>query len=165
MITLRPVRPEDRFRIRRWLSDPALPVWWGPRGTVEAEITMALESESALCRMLVRDDAREPIGYAHAVDLALWGGDAPPGLPAATYDLDAFAADAASRAEDVTEAVKALSAEVFATTFAMSCCALISIRNETAARAYEKAGFRWREIWHDRIAGPCWVMQAERPRA
>lgn len=164
MIALRPVRPEDRFRIRRWLSDPALPAWWGPRGTVEAEITMALESESALCRMLTRDADSAPIGYAHAVDLALWGGDAPPGVPAATYDIDVFTAEVASRAQDAAEALQALAAEVFATTFAMGCCALISVRNEAAARAYEKAGFRWREIWHDRMAGPCWVLLTERPR-
>lgn len=163
MIALRPVRPEDRFRIRRWLSDPALPAWWGPRGTVEAEITMALESESALCRILERDAGGAPIGYVHAVDLALWGGDAPPGIPAPIYDLDVFVAESQTRARDATDALRALVAEVFATTFAMSCCALISVRNEAAARAYENAGFRWREIWHDRIAGPCWVLIAERP--
>lgn len=124
---------------------------------------MALESESALCRMLVRDDASAPIGYAHAVDIALWAGDAPPGLAAATYDVDVFAVDSTTRARDVTDALKALMAEVFATTFAVACCALVSVRNETAARAYEKAGFRWSEIWHDRHIGPCWVMQADRP--
>lgn len=163
MIALRPVRPEDRFRIRRWLSDPALPSWWGPRGSVEAEITLALESESALCRILARDAESAPVGYAHAVDIAVWGGDAPPGLPAATYDLDVFAAESGHRAQDTVDALRALTAEVFATTFAMSCCALIPVRNEAAARAYEKAGFRWREIWHDRIGGPCWVFLHDRP--
>jgi RimJ/RimL family protein N-acetyltransferase len=140
-----------------------LPTWWGPRGTVEAEITMAIESESALCRMLARDAEGAPIGYVHAVDLALWGSEAPPGIPAPAYDLDVFVAESQARAQDATEALRALVAEVFATSFAMSCCALISVRNEAAARAYEKAGFRWREIWHDRIAGPCWVLIAERP--
>jgi len=124
---------------------------------------MALESESALCRMLARDTDSAPIGYAHAVDLALWGGDAPPGIPAPAYDLDVFVAESQVRAQDSIEALRALVAEVFASSFAMSCCALISVRNEAAARAYEKAGFHWREIWHDRIAGPCWVLIAERP--
>ncbi len=162
MISLRPATPEDRFRIRRWLADPALPSWWGPRSSAEAEITLALESESAICHLILRDGL--PIGYAHAVDIAVWQADAPSALAPGTWDLDLFIADATTRAADTTEALTQLAGEVFSTTFAVACCALVSIRNEAAARAYEKAGFRWSEIWHDRYAGPSWLMQLVRPR-
>jgi len=125
---------------------------------------MALESASSLCFVLMRTDEAEPIGYAHAVDIALWPGDMPPDLPPATFDIDIFVGPPDRRAADTSAALRLLVAEVFATTFAMACCALISIRNEAAARAYEKAGFTWQTIWHDRVSGPCWVMQVERPR-
>lgn len=162
MISLRQATPEDRFRIRRWLADPALPSWWGPRGTAEAEITLALESESAIARLVLRDGV--PIGYAHAVDMALWQSDAPSAVAPGTWDLDLFVADATNRSADTADALALLVGETFATTFAVACCALVSIRNEAAARAYEKAGFRWVEIWQDRYTGPSWVMQMARPR-
>ena len=60
-------------------------------------------------------------------------------------------------------ALSLLVEEVFATRLAIACCAVVSIRNEAAARAYEKAGFRWLRIWQDPIDGPCWVMLKERP--
>lgn len=150
--------------MRRWITDPALSSWWGPRGAVEAEITLAQDSDSALCRVLTSGDDAAPVGYAHAVDLALWHADAPAGLPAATWDVDIFVASVETRAADTTQGLRLLVGEVFATTFAVACCALVSVRNEAAARAYEKAGFQWSEIWHDRHAGPSWVMQIERPR-
>jgi len=52
---------------------------------------------------------------------------------------------------------------VFATTLAVAVCVFASIENEAAVRAYEKAGFRWRRVWHDPISGPEWFMIAERP--
>lgn len=162
MIALRPATEADRFRVRRWLADPALPSWWAARGAAEAEFTMALESESALSRIILRDG--EAAGYAHAVDMALWPLDAPEAIAPGTWDVDLFVVDARNRAADTTEALRLLTAEVFATTFAVACCSLLSIRNEAAARAYEKAGFRWSEIWHDRHAGPCWLMQLGRPQ-
>ena len=58
--------------------------------------------------------------------------------------------------------MRLLAEEVFATTFASCCCVFPSIRNETAVRAFEKAGFSWRRIWQDPIAGPRWTMVMER---
>lgn len=162
MIGLRPASDEDRFRVRRWLADPALPGWWASRGTVEAEITLALESPSALSRIILSDET--PVGYAHAVDMALWHGSMPAGTAPGTWRVDAFVAQAERRAADTTQALRLLTGEVFATTFAVACCALVSIRNEAAARAYEKAGFRWSEIWHERQVGPNWVMRLDRPQ-
>ena len=56
-----------------------------------------------------------------------------------------------------------LAEEVFATTLAVACSGVVSIRNEAAARAYERAGFRWQRIWSDRLLGPSWLMLKERP--
>jgi len=40
---------------------------------------------------------------------------------------------------------------------------VVSVKTETTARAYERAGFRWRRIWNDRLLGPSWLMLRERP--
>ena len=55
-----------------------------------------------------------------------------------------------------------LTEEVFATTLAVACSSLVSIRNETAARAYERTGFRWLQVLQDPLLGPSWLMLKER---
>jgi RimJ/RimL family protein N-acetyltransferase len=160
-IFLRPALPEDRFRMRRWLSDPEVQAWWGSAASAEAEITLAMASESSLCRVVEAEGV--PIGYGHAVEIGLWG-QPPEGLPVATWDIDLFIASAEHRQQGAVRAALALLAEeVFATRLAVACCGIVSIRNEAAARTYEQAGFRWMRIWQDRIDGPCWVMLRERP--
>ena len=52
---------------------------------------------------------------------------------------------------------------MFATTLAVACSGLVSIRNEAAARAYERAGFRWLQVLQDPLLGPSWLMLKERP--
>ena len=42
--------------------------------------------------------------------------------------------------------------------------ALVSIRNEAGARAYERAGFRWQRIWRDELLDPSWLMLKDRPK-
>ena len=161
-VHLRPAQPEDRFRMRRWLTDPEVQAWWGNAASAEAEITLAMGSEASLCRII--ESAGEPIGYAHAVEIGLWGEQQPDGLPAGTWDIDLFIASAEHRGRGAGRApLSLLVEEVFATRLAIACCAVVSIRNEAAARAYEKAGFRWLRIWQDPIDGPCWVMLKERP--
>ena len=146
---LRPATPEDRFRIRRWLADPQVQVWCGNAASAEAEITLAMSSEASLCRIIEADG--DPIGYAHAVEIGLWGADLPDGLPVGTWDIDLFIASAQHRDRGTDEAALALLVEeVFATRLAIACCAVVSIRNEAAARAYEQAGFRWLRIWRTR---------------
>lgn len=161
MIALRPATPQDRFRLRRWLADPALPCWWGPQSCVEAEITLAFASESALARIIERGG--EAVGYAQAADAMLWGGGLPPDFAAGQWDVDAFVAAPDVRDEAISRAISLLCAEVFATTMALGCCSFVSIRNEASARAFERAGFRWHRIWHDRYLGPSWVMELQRP--
>ncbi len=56
-----------------------------------------------------------------------------------------------------------LTEEVFATTLAVACSAVVSIRNEAAVRAYERAGFRWLRVLQDPLLGPSWLMLKERP--
>ena len=161
-IRLRPAAPEDRFRIRRWLAEPDIQAWWGNAASAEAEINLAMASETALCRIV--ELAGAPIGYAHAVDAALWGGPRPEEVAPGTWDVDLFIASAEHRGRGLgAVALDLLAEEVFATTLAIACCGLVSIRNETAVRAYERAGFRWRRVWNDPLSGPSWLMLKERP--
>jgi RimJ/RimL family protein N-acetyltransferase len=161
-IRLRPALPEDRFRMRRWLADPEVQAWWGSAASAEAEITLAMSSEASLCRII--EMAGVPIGYGHAVEVGLWGGPHPDDVPAGTWDIDLFIAAADHRRRGAGGAALALLvADVFATRLAVACCAVVSVRNEAAARTYEKAGFRWARIWQDPIDGPCWLMLRERP--
>jgi RimJ/RimL family protein N-acetyltransferase len=153
----------DRFLIRRWLAAPHVAAWWGSRESGEAAITLAMQSPSALCRMIVAGG--QAVGYGHAVDIGLWGETLPPDVPAGAYDIDAFVGEAVQRGRGIGgTAVRLLAEEVFATTLACACCVFAPIKNEAAVRAYEKAGFRWRHVWQDPIDGPSWVMILERGR-
>jgi aminoglycoside 6'-N-acetyltransferase len=163
-ITLRPVTPDDRFLIRRWLSAGHAQHWWGDAASAEAEITMATDSTTALARIIELSSV--PVGYAHAVEMGLWAERPPPGVPAGSWDVDCLVV---SSTDDVVAtagaALTLLTSEVFATTLAVACCALVSLRNEAAVRAYERAGFRWQRIWQQPLHGPSWLMLMERPPA
>ena len=160
-ISLRPATPEDRFLIRRWLSDPQVQSWWGTAASAEAEITLALASAAALPRIIEGDGI--PIGYAHAVEHGVWATRLPEGVPAGAWEVDYFVTPAAHDATTGSVALELLTGDVFATTLAVACSGLVSIRNETAARAYERAGFRWLQLLQDSLLGPSWLMLKERP--
>jgi RimJ/RimL family protein N-acetyltransferase len=161
-IRLRPATPEDRFRIRRWLAAPEVQAWWGNAASAEAEITLAMGSEAALARIIESGD--EPIGYAHAVEIGLWGQERPDQLAPGTWDIDLFIAEESRRGRGLGSiALALLTEEVFATTLAVACCAVVSVRNEAGVRAYEGAGFRWQRIWNDPLFGPSWLLLKERP--
>ena len=162
-VTLRPATPEDRFRIRRWLAEPEVQDWWGNAASAEAAINLAIGSSGALCRIIECNG--EAIGYAHAVDVGLWDEERPEEIAPGTWDIDLFVASEAHRGRGLgQEALALLTQDVFTATLALACCAVVSIRNELAVRAYEKAGFHWVRIWNDPLFGPCWLMQLERPR-
>ena len=160
-VTLRPATAEDRFRIRRWLAEPEVEAGWGNAASAEAEINLAMGSEAAICRIIECDGA--PIGYAHALEIGLLGDERPAELPAGTWHVNVLIATRQRRDLSLESAALALlTAEVFSTTLAVACAALVSIRNEAAVRAYERAGFRWQRIAHDRLLGPSWLMRKER---
>jgi RimJ/RimL family protein N-acetyltransferase len=161
-ILLRPAMPEDRFRIRRWLAEPEIAAWWGNAASAEAEIALAMASDTAVCRIVLFGE--EPIGYAHAVDVGLWGGERLQEIEPGTWDVDLFIGSEQHRSRGLGGvALARLVEEVFATTLAVACCGLVPIRNEAAVRAYERAGFVWRRIWNDPLLGPCWLMAKDRP--
>jgi hypothetical protein len=161
-ISLRAATPADRFMLRRWLSDSAVATQWGNSASAEAEITLAMESPSAICRII--ECSGKPTGYGHAVDASLWGEALPPDIPPGCWDIDLFIGAAEHRATDVEQrALAAIANEVFATTLAVACCTFVSVKNESLVRIYERAGFRWTKIWTDPILGPCWVLIKERP--
>ena len=161
-VRLRPAIRDDWPLIRSWLARPDIQRWWGPQASAEAEVLMALDSTHAICRIIEAEAV--PVGYAHAVDATLWGETLPDDLSPGTWDLDIFIAAVSHRGKGIGEtAVRLIKEEVFETTLAVAVCVFASIENEAAVRAYEKAGFRWRRVWHHPLAGPEWFMVAERP--
>jgi aminoglycoside 6'-N-acetyltransferase len=162
VISLRPATAHDRFLIRRWLMDPDVMHWWGTPASAEAEVALAMQSPSALCRIIECDGI--PVGYAHAVDIGIWSSGLPPELPPGCWDIDIFIGSARHRSQGAgTRALELLTEEVFSTTLAIACCMFASIRNERAVRAYERAGFRWLRIWDDPDSGLSWVLVKDRP--
>lgn len=162
LVILKPAARCDLDRIRAWLRQPDIEAWWGLASATMAEVQIAMQSPSALCRIIEVDGAA--VGYCHAIDASLWGEDLPEDLEPGTWDLDLFIAESAHRGQGVgLRALELLKSEVFSTTLATAVCVFASVRNETAVRAYEKAGFAWQRIWNDSAVGPSWFMVARRP--
>lgn len=161
-VTLRPATSADWSVLRTWLARPDIEAWWGPRAATEAGIRIAMQG-GGLCRMV--EVSGEAVGYAQAIDATLWGDALPEGLPPGTWDIDVFIAAEAHRGKGAGSAALArLVDEVFSTTLAVAVSIFVSVRNERAVRAYEKAGFRWVGIARDPALGPEWIMLRERPR-
>ncbi len=161
-ISLRPAMRADVDLIMSWLRQPDIIGWWGPVSATGAEVQVALQSSSAICRLIMSKG--EPIGYCHAIDASAWGEDLPDELEPGTWDIDIFVASSSHRGRGAGQrALALLKDEVFSTTLAVAVCVFASIRNERAVRAYEKAGFAWQRIWNDGVCGPQWFMVARRP--
>lgn len=154
-VTLRPVTEGDRFRLRRWLSEPHVIQWWGSKAAADASVAIAADSDTAVARII--DVGAETIGYAHALDLD----DAR--LPPATWTADVFIGAAPYRGQGLgATALALLRDEVFASTLASALAVRVAIRNEAAVRAIERAGFTWHTVAPDRLLGPCWLLLAVR---
>lgn len=161
-INLRPMRSSDRDRVRLWLALPEVRAFWGSAAAAEAEVSLALGSSGAICRMIVADGLA--VGYAHALDCVLIGGDHAAALAPGTWDCALFVAVAAHRGQGLGGlALRQLVQEVFASTLAIACVIRVPVRSEAAVRAVEAAGFQWVRIEGDAALGPVWVMRAERP--
>ena len=162
-LVLRPATSADWGLIRSWIARPEIQRWWGSPNAAQAEIRIALDSEAAISSLVMLD--AEPIGYAHAIDASHWGPALPDGMPAGTWDLDVFIAPPEHRGKGFGQrAAKLLADEVFATTLAPAVSGFVSIRNEAAVRAYERAGFHWVRVLDDPIFGLSWMMLRERPK-
>lgn len=164
-VRLDPLGPGDHMRLRAWLALPSVLAWWGTRDRAEAEIALALDSPSALCRIIRLDG--EPIGYAHALDAALLDGGGRSGGPleSGTSECVIFIASEAHRGRGLGEmALRTLVSEVFATTLAVACTLRVPVGKEPAVRAVEAAGFRWVRIEADAGLGRVWLMRCGRPR-
>lgn len=161
-VSLRPVTHQDWPQLIAWLRDPAVERWWGSPSSSEAGIRLVLETPSALGRII--EFAGRPVGYAHAIDASCWGEDLPDALPQWSWDVDLFIGEPEYRGRQIGEfALDLLADEVFSTTFAMALSVFVSVRNEAAVRAYERAGFKWATVWEDPVAGPEWLMLRQRP--
>ena len=161
-IRLERVTGQSAGVIRGWLKRPEINGWWGSQAAAEAGLSIALESASAVCRLIVIEG--QCAGYVHAVDAAMWG-ELPDGIEPGTLDVDLFIAVPELRAKGYGQAaLQLLADEVFSTTLATALSVFVTIKNEAAVRAYEKAGFRWVKVWHDPISGPSWLLTLERPR-
>ncbi len=161
-ITLSPLRSADWDQVRTWLQQAEIQAWWGGLAAAEAEIAIAAESPSAICRLILRDDS--PIGYGHALDTDLVRDARTEGLPAGTYVATLFIADPAHRKRGAGEAaLAALTHEVFTSTLAPAAATIVPVRYEPAVRAAERAGYRWIGVRNDGASGQSWLMLRERP--
>ncbi|MGD9806715.1 MAG: GNAT family N-acetyltransferase [Hyphomicrobiaceae bacterium] len=161
VVCLRPLTRADRAVIRSWLADGTVRAWWGPPAAVEAEIAIATESTSAVCRMIEVDGTA--VGYAHAFDTGLMEthstGRPEPGM----WQCAFFVGSEAHRGLGIgAVALDLLANEVFSTTLAIGCETRIPVRNEVAVREIEAKRFRWRHIESDAALGPVWIMRRDR---
>lgn len=162
-IALSPVEPTDWDRVRAWLQQTEIQAWWGGLAAAEAEIAIAAESPSAICRLIRADGV--PVGYGHALDADIVRGGTNDRLPVGTYMVSLFIADPAHRQRGAGEtALAELTAEVFASTLAPAAATLVPVRYETAVRAAERASYKWIGISDDGGASKrSWLMVRERP--
>lgn len=161
-VNLRPLLHHDRSLVRSWLLDHAVRTWWGTPSATEAEIAIALESESAICRMIEIDGT--PVGYGHALDAGLLRpSDGSSAGEPGVWDCTFFIGSEQHRNHGIGAiALELLAAEVFSTTLAIAFETRVPVRNERAVREIEAKGFRWRRIEHDDVLGPFWIMRRER---
>lgn len=160
-IALREATERDWPMLRAWLQRKDVQRLWGSAASAEAEIRMVFETPSAIGRIV--ECAGRPVGYAHAIDATYWGASLPEGIPAGSWDVDIVIADPIHRGKGLGQAaLEKLADEVFSTTLAVALCVFVSVRNEQAVRAYERAGFKWKCVWDDPEFGASWMLLRER---
>lgn len=161
-VTLAQLGAGDRRLLRGWLLRPDLRGWWGSMGRAEAAVSLALDTPSAICRMI--SSGGQPIGYAQAIDAGISTPDARAGDPSGVWECMLFIASDAHRGRGFgRRALESLTDEVFGTTLAPGCVLRLAVRSEPAVRAVEAAGFTWSRVENDPDLGPVWVMRLARP--
>ena len=162
-VALRPADGRDYPMIERWLKQPEVQRWWGSEAAAQAAVMVALRAPMGLCSIIVAGGA--PAGYAQAQDAAGLFDGTTGDLTAGCFQVETFIGEARFRGQGVgREALRLVAAEVFSTTLALGLVAVVSVRNEAAVRAHEKAGFEWVRVIGDPLFGPSWLMRLERPR-
>jgi len=158
-VRLRPATHADWARIDGWLALEQVRRWWGSHTAGQAAVLAALDAPMGLCSIIEADG--RAVGYAHALD-AIAGGLAGPDF-SGCYRIDVFVGERAYRGRGIgVAALRLVTAEIFDTTLAPAAISIVSIRNEAAVRAHEKAGFAWVRVVEDALLGPCWLMRLER---
>jgi RimJ/RimL family protein N-acetyltransferase len=160
-VRLRPVIREDRDLIRNWLADNAVRAWWGSPAAVEAEVAIAIESQSAICRMIEVGGAA--VGYAHAFDAGLMATNGSLSREPGIWQCMFFIGSETHRGLGLGAAALGLLAEeVLSTTLALGCETMVPVKNESAVREIEARGFRWRRVENDAALGTVWIMRRDR---
>lgn len=161
LVTLRPATQRDWPRIDRWLTQPEIGRWWGSRSAAQAAVIAALDAPMGLCSIVEVEGSAA--GYAHALEADAHGGFPAERDMSGCYRIDAFVGEAGFRGRGIGGmALRLVTTEVFQTTLAIAAVAVVSIRNEAAVRAHEKAGFAWVRVVQDPLLGPCWLLRRER---
>jgi aminoglycoside 6'-N-acetyltransferase len=160
-VLLRALALDDRALIRNWLADASIRAWWGSPAAIEAEIAIAIESKSAICRMIEADGAA--IGYGNAYDAGLMEPDGDPIEEPGVWQCTFFIGSEAHRGAGLEITALALLAdEVLSTTLAIACETRVPVRNEAAVRQIERIGFRWKRVEDQGALGPFWIMRRDR---
>lgn len=151
----RPLRRDDLGMLTRWMSMPHVARWWGgvpTREEVDDEFGAYADGTEPVHAFVAEEDGR-PFAYLQWARLAsypdfakLMGvGD----LDAANCDVLIGEPDYAYRGLGAPLIVGFLREVVFAEPSVTSCIIDPDVRNTSAIRAYEKAGFRFVRVVED----------------
>lgn len=129
-VAFRPIRPDDRTKLRAILHEPAVARWWAPRGADEAvadlfdesEPAYAIELEGTVIGVIQYSEENTP-DYRHA-------------------GIDLFI-DAAHQGKGLgVDAIRAMARYLFEERGHHRLIIDPAVANERAIRAYERVGFR-----------------------
>lgn len=168
-LDFRPLRLDDLPLLHRWLRMPAVREWWGDEGSTLAKV----EAHYAPCiagaeptRCFVVLYAGLPIGFVQTYRVADYPDhEAAIGAGPGTAGVDLFIGEEAYLHRGLGAPIlrRFLATIVFAADDVTCCMIDPSVRNTSAIRAYEKAGFRhWRTTQVTDQSDLAYVMRLER---
>lgn len=163
-ITLQPFTRSDLPRMKSWLAQPHIVIWWGDP---EREYALILEDlDVPQMQMFLICEEDEPIGYIQHYDVHHWDAPHYKHLPRGSRAVDMFIAKAGKIGRGLgSTALRLLSEQLLAT--GAPCVAIDpDPANARARAAYRKAGFVGEDIVESED-GPAVLMvksPAECPR-